>query len=65
MDLAAPLPRLNEYIESELDRLEGFTKEPLAGSPHMDAANDLFRCLVGSAWEPDGALQPTAAGGRS
>jgi len=64
MDVAAPMPRLNQYIESELSRLEGFSKESLANSDHMDAANALFRSLVSDAWEPNSALQPTGAGGR-
>jgi len=65
MDVAARLPRLNEYIESELDRLEGFGKEGMASSHDMDAASALFRSLVRDAWEPGSALQPTAASGRS
>lgn len=64
MDVAAPLPRLNGYIESELDRLEGFSKEGMASSHHMDAASALFRSLVRDAWEPNSALQSTAASGR-
>lgn len=64
MDVAAPLPRLNEYVESELERLEGFSKEGMPGSHHMDAASALFRSLVRDAWEPNSALQPTAASGR-
>lgn len=63
MDAAAPLPRLNQYIESELDRLEGFSKEGVASSHHMDAASALFRSLVRDAWEPTSALQPTAGSG--
>lgn len=64
MDVAAPLPRLNRYIESELNRLEGFSKEGMASSHHMDAASALFRSLVRDAWEPDSALRSTAASGR-
>ena len=64
MDVAAPLPRLNQYIESELNRLEGFSKEGVASSHHMDAASALFRSLVRHAWDPNSALQPTAASDR-
>jgi uncharacterized protein len=55
MDVAAPLPRLNQFIESELDRLEGFSKEGMPGSHHMDAASALFRTLVRDGWEPNSA----------
>jgi predicted nucleotidyltransferase len=65
MDVAAPLPRLNEYIESELDRLEEFSKEGIASGHHMDTASALFRSLVRDAWEPNSALQSTAASGRN
>jgi predicted nucleotidyltransferase len=63
MDVAAPLPRLNEFIESELDRLEGFSKEGKPGSHHMDAASALFRSLVRDAWAPNSASyqRPRAA----
>jgi hypothetical protein len=64
MDVAAPLPRLNEFIEAELDRLEGFSKEGMPGSHHMDAASALFRALVRDGWEPNSALPPTAASDR-
>lgn len=61
MDVAAPLPRLNKYIESELDRLETFTHEGTGGTQHMEAVSALFRSLVREAWEPNTALQPTAS----
>jgi uncharacterized protein len=63
MDVAAPLPRLNKYIESELERLEGFGKGAMPGSHHMDAASALFRSLVRDAWEPTSALPPTVQAG--
>jgi len=50
MEMAAALPRLNAYIESELERLEGFGKASTAGSLHMDAVSALFRSLVRGAW---------------
>jgi hypothetical protein len=62
MDMAAPLPRLNQFVESELDRLEGFSKEGMASSHHLEAASALFRSLVREAW--NSALQPTTASGR-
>lgn len=64
MDVSEPLPRLNEYIESELARLEGPDKKGMGGTAHLSAANDLFRSLVRATWEPDSALQATAAMGR-
>jgi predicted nucleotidyltransferase len=63
MELSAPLPRLNQYIESELDRLEGLSKEGTADARHLETANALFRSLVRETWEPTSALQPTAASG--
>ena len=63
MEVSAPLPRLNQYIESELDRLEGFSKEGTANARHLETANALFRSLVRETWEPTSALQPTAASG--
>jgi len=59
MNMAAPMPRLNRYIESELDRLEGFSKEAVAGSRYLDAASALLRTLVQDTWLPNSALQPT------
>lgn len=46
MHLAAPFPRLNQYIEAELDRLEVFNKEPVEKTSKMELANELFRSLV-------------------
>lgn len=56
MDIAAPFPRLNQYIEAELDRLEGFGKEPIDKSSELELVNELFRSLVAQTWEPDGVL---------
>jgi predicted nucleotidyltransferase len=56
MDVSAPLPRLNQYIESELDRLEGFSKDCTVNPNHLEAANVLFRSLVRETWEPNSAL---------
>jgi predicted nucleotidyltransferase len=64
MAVAAPFPRLNQYIEAELDRLEGFSKEPAGKSSKIELMNDLFRSSVISAQEPNSASQPTAASGR-
>ena len=50
MDFAPALHALNEYIESELDRLDGFTREPPAVRAKVDAASALFRSLVREAW---------------
>jgi predicted nucleotidyltransferase len=50
MDLAPVLQALNQYIESELDRLEGFSREPPAARAKLDAASALFRFLVREAW---------------
>ncbi len=50
MELAPALHALNEYIESELDRLEGFTREAPAVRARLDAASALFRSLVREAW---------------
>jgi len=52
MDVSAPLPSLNQYIESELDRLEAFARDSIASPDHMEAANALFRSLVRETWEP-------------
>jgi uncharacterized protein len=54
MDVAAPLPRLNQYIESELDRLEGFSKELVADANALESASTLFRSLVRDTWQPIG-----------
>lgn len=64
MDIAAPFPRLNQYIEAELDRLEGFGKEPIDKSSGLELVNELFRSLVAQTWEPDGVLQLTPEAGR-
>ncbi len=64
MDMAVPLPRLNQFIESELERLEGFRKEEVANDHHVEAASALFRSLVREAWEPNSASQPTVASSR-
>jgi predicted nucleotidyltransferase len=50
MDRAPALQALNEYIESELARLEGFAREPPAARANLDAASALFRSLVREAW---------------
>jgi predicted nucleotidyltransferase len=60
MDVSAPLPRINQYIESELERLESLSKEGSVNAHHLEAANNLFRSLVRETWEPNSALQPTA-----
>lgn len=46
MDVAPAVRGLNEYIESELDRLEGFSKEPAGKGARLGAASALFRSLV-------------------
>jgi predicted nucleotidyltransferase len=50
MAVAPALPALNEYIEAELERLDGFTREPSAARADIDAASALFRSLVREAW---------------
>jgi predicted nucleotidyltransferase len=50
MDLAPALNALNDYIESELERLEGFGREPPPAKAKLDAASALFRFLVREAW---------------
>jgi predicted nucleotidyltransferase len=64
MDVAAPFPRLNQYIEAELDRLEGFSKEPAEKSNKIELVNELFRSLLTGSDEPNSASQPTAVSGR-
>lgn len=54
MDVGAPFPCLNQYIEAELDRLEALSKEPVEKASKMESANDLFRSLVAETWEPSG-----------
>lgn len=46
MDVAAPLPRLNQYIESELERLEGCSKEQGSNAQALETVNALFRSMV-------------------
>jgi predicted nucleotidyltransferase len=60
MDVSAPLPRLNQFVESELERLEGFSKEGMVNADHIEAASTLFRALVRETWEPNSGLLPDA-----
>jgi predicted nucleotidyltransferase len=60
MQLAAPFPRLNQFIEAELDRLEGLSHEPAEKAAKLEQVNPLFRRLVLEAWGPDHAVQPPA-----
>jgi uncharacterized protein len=53
MAVSAPLPRLNQYIESELDRVEGFSKELVANVSALETASALFRSVVRDTWEPN------------
>jgi predicted nucleotidyltransferase len=50
MHLAPALRALNEYIESELDRLEAFSRESPEARTKLEAASALFRSLVREAW---------------
>jgi predicted nucleotidyltransferase len=50
MELAPARQALNEYIEKELARLEGFSREPPGATAKLDAASALFRSLVREAW---------------
>jgi predicted nucleotidyltransferase len=53
MNLGPALQPLNDYIESELDRLEGFTREPPGAAAKLEAASALFRSLVREAWRAE------------
>jgi Predicted nucleotidyltransferase len=51
LDLAPPIPRINKFIEAELERLDALTPDVPSKRASPESLNMLFRSVVAEPWE--------------